>query len=49
MTNIIGESYLRKGKRRGGFYIKNVPAVEYEPTLRAAQNCPSKTLKVKVL
>ncbi|MCO6476955.1 MAG: ferredoxin [Phaeodactylibacter sp.] len=49
MSERDGKSYLRKGRRRGDFYIRNLPIVEYEASLRAAQNCPARIIKVKVL
>lgn len=44
-----GKTYLRKGKKKGQFYILNVTDEEEEENQRAAKNCPVNIIKVKRL
>jgi ferredoxin len=44
-----GKSYLRKSRQRGHYYIKELPWLEYEANVQAAENCPVKIIRVKAL
>lgn len=49
MSEVDGKSCLRKGQRKGAFYLKNTSIIEHEAIQRAARNCPARIIKIKVL
>ena len=47
MSKKDGKSFLRKGQKKGDYYIKNISYLEYDENVRAAQNCPVKIIQVR--
>jgi len=49
MSNTDGKSFLRKGEKKGDYFVKKVPYLEFEKNKKAAENCPVKIITVKEL
>jgi ferredoxin len=46
MSKNDGKSYLKKAKRKGNYYILELPEWEYEANDEAARNCPVNIIQV---
>lgn len=49
MSRADGKCYLLKAKKKGDYYILNVPDWAYDENVQAAKNCPVNIITVKDL
>lgn len=47
MSHSDGKSYLRKGLKRGQYFVKKIPMIELEENELAAKNCPVNIIQIR--